>query len=205
MSHDTRKGTQGLRLVPSRLKRTFPRAVRESYFRELQQLCVDIGDWPRQSLSMLLGAYKNQIILGFNGLATALQLAGMAYCFAASGVPIALAIILGTVLVPLVLLGAFTHPFDINGKACRPLSRWQYAWDSMTDALVTMVTVLFCQSLTLMVSPELAAKPDRLFRSVALGMPVLAAIRMSIRPRAQWHTPFHPFRSRAADWISQNF
>src|ERR1051326_8802245 len=131
MSHDTRKGTQGLRFVPSRMKKAFPRAVRESYFLELQQLCVDIGDWPRQSLSMLLGAYKNQIILGFNGLATALQLAGMAYCFAAAGLPIALVLVLGAALVPLVLLAGFTHPFDINGKPCRPLSRWQYLWDSM--------------------------------------------------------------------------
>jgi hypothetical protein len=33
-------------------------------------------------------------------------------------------------------------------------------------------------------------KPDPLFRGIALGLPVLAAMRMAMRPRAQWHVPF---------------
>jgi hypothetical protein len=151
---------------------------------------MDGGDWPRHSIDMVLGAYKNQILLAFDGLTTALLLAGMAYCFSAAALPITLAILLGTALVPLILRGGFTHPFDINGKTYPPSSRWQYAMDSMADSVVTMVMVLFCQSLTLMISPQLAMKPDPLFRGIALGMPVLAAMRMAMRPRAQRHAPF---------------
>src|SRR5262249_8104393 len=173
MSHDTRKNAQHVSLVLSALKPILPRAVRDEYIAQLERLCMDGGDWPRHSIDMVLGAYKNQILLAFDGLTTALLLAGMAYCFSAAALPITLAILLGTALVPLILRGGFTHPFDINGKTYRPSSRWQYAMDSMTDSVVTMVMVLFCQSVTLMISPQLAMKPDPLFRGIALGMPVL--------------------------------
>ena len=63
--------------------------------------------------------------------------------------------------------------------------------DSMLDALITMAAVLTCQTLTIMFQPDLASKPDALFRGITLGLPVLAAMRMAMRPRADWeHIPF---------------
>jgi hypothetical protein len=191
MPHDTRKRTQLPDFVAFLLKLILPRAVRDEYFASLQQFSAAGGHWPRQSIRTVWSAYKNQTLLAVDCLSIALQIAGMAYCFSAAGMPIALALVLGSVLVPLILRTAYAHLWDIHGNRSAPASPWQYSMDSMLDALITMSVVLMCQTLTIMFQPDLGTKPDALFRGIALGLPVLAAMRMAMRPRADWeHKPF---------------
>ena len=190
MPHDTRKKTQMPRFVESRVEPILPRAVRAEYLASLRHLCLEAGNWPRESIRTVWSAYKDQIRLACDSMAIVMQLAGMAYCFSATGMPIALAIVLLVMLAPLMLRSAYTYLWDINGKQWTPSSSWQYSMDSMGDAVITMVVVLLSQALMLAVAPQLAVKQDPLYRGIALGMPVLAAMRMAMRPRAQWQTPF---------------
>jgi hypothetical protein len=191
MPHDNRKRTQIQDFLLFLLRLILPRAVREEYLSTLSELAPAAGNLPRRSMNMVLGAYKNQILLAVDSVSIAAHIGGMAYCFSAAGMPGALAIVLGSVLVPLILRTAHAHLWDINGNRWTPTSPWQYSMDSMLDALITMAVVLMCQTLSIMFEPEVAMKTDPLFRGIALGLPLFASMRMAMRPRANWeHMPF---------------
>src|SRR5438105_7293783 len=98
MSQDTQNKTQLARIVLFTLIPMLPRAVREEYSAQLEKLCLDGGDWPRQSIATVWGAYRDQIVLAFDSLVISLQLAGMAYIFHAASMPFGLAVILGGTL-----------------------------------------------------------------------------------------------------------
>src|SRR5438093_12995695 len=103
MPSDAQKKTQLARFVLFMLVPLFPRAVRDEYSAQLEKLCLDGGDWPRQSIATVWGAYRDQIVLAFDSLVLSLQLAGMAYIFHAASMPLALALIFGGTLGTLIM------------------------------------------------------------------------------------------------------
>src|SRR5215471_1833336 len=109
------------------LKVVLPRGIREQYIEQLKEVCASEGDWIPQSIITAIGGYKNQAILAFDKVALALQLGGVAYCFSAAPLPVALGIILGATLGALVFRGAYTYAFDSQGKRRVASSPWQYS------------------------------------------------------------------------------
>ena len=116
MSHETRKMTQLQQFMLFIANPLLPRAIRQEYMAQLRQVCLAAGDWLRQSIAIVLGGYKDQIVLASDALASVLILAGMTYCFWAASVPIVLALVLGAILTVLTLRGAYTYLFNIKGK-----------------------------------------------------------------------------------------
>src|SRR5262249_3188155 len=61
---------------------------------------------------------------------------------------------------------------------------------SMGDSVTAMVVVLLSEAFAVLFSPGVAMPPGLLFRGIVLALPVLSAMRMILRPRAEWPTPF---------------
>jgi len=191
MSHEA--NTIGVRIRRFALRivqRILPVAVRDLCMTELSDLCRPVGDWFRQIPGTVMGAYRNQVVLAFDVVTWALQAAGTAYCFSASGLGAPVGVLLGSVMGTLVLRSAYTYPFDRYGKAYRPANPWQNALDSGTDSVMSVVAVLFCQSVMVETS-SLALPESRMWHGIILFTPLMFVLRVVFRPRPD---PTMPFR-----------
>jgi hypothetical protein len=109
------------------------------------------------------------------------------YCYGWVAGSKAQAILLVSGMLALTLRDAWTH-HDTNSHACV---------HSAKDALVVLLSVLASQALMLETSPEIALPEAALCRATAVFVPLIATVRMALRPKPDPKLPFQKMKLSA--------
>ena len=191
------------KILPRALQRDYPGALNESY-----------RSWPQfvpESLAVIANGYRIQAIGAFNKTAFVAEIGALVFCFAAASLALPLWIVVGTVLAALTLRDAYTHsgqgsarvlPEDFTGAGDEGQKRGpaaQYYLDSAGDAATAAVFLLASQALMWTVSPSLALPGTPLFHGAFVCLPLLAALRMVLRPMSGGKAPFKGSNMSAAE------
>lgn len=166
------------------LGKLLPRAMRDDYAEDVKER-LQTPYFLRESAAGAFSAWRVQAIGAFNKVTFVAQIAAIVYCFAASSLPLPLLIVLGAILSALTLRDAYTHPFrgsvlDVPNETPRGESPLYV--DFAGDAATAAVFLLASHTLMLQVLPTLAMPSDFLFRGAVICLPLLATLRMILRP-----------------------
>jgi hypothetical protein len=150
----------------------------------------ELPPWKRYDplfmLRELWSVYRNQARAGFNRYAFIAEMVLTIFCFGASSLPMAQAILLGAVFCALAYRNAYTH-HDLKFK-CNPTAR--YYLDSAADAAVAGLFLLAAEGLMLYTAPELALPRPAFYRGALVCLPLIAIMRAALRPKPDPRLPF---------------
>ena len=188
---------QAPRLLRISVEKMLPRALRKDYMAYLDETYQSVWQFVPESVSAVVSSYRIQAVAAFNKRAHLAEIAAGGFCFAAAGVSLPLFIVLGAILSALTLRDAYTHRGQVSaidapaapGKK-RPSAAAQYYVDSSGDAATAALFLLTSQTLMLKISSSLAAQPTVLSRGAFIFFPLLATLRMVLRPRPDAPSPF---------------
>lgn len=167
------------------VEKILPRAIRHDTIGDLRETYRSLAQFMPHSAVMVAGGYRIQAISAFNGLAFVAEIAAIIYCFAAASLPLPLLIVLGAILSALTLRDAYTHPAcgSMADSSSEPIEEPPPLYlDTAGDAATAAVFLLASQTLMLQISPSLAMPRDFLVRGALVCLPLLATLRMILRP-----------------------
>jgi hypothetical protein len=129
----------------------------------------------------------------FNRYVFTASMALIVYCYGWVAGSKAQALFLVSGMLALTLRDAWTH----HDTRLHPRPAGQYGLDSAKDAAVVLLTVLASQALMLEPSRESALPQEALCRATAVLVPLIAAVRMALRPKPDPKLPFQKMKLSA--------
>jgi hypothetical protein len=181
------------------LKTILPRDTRNQRLNQLNRYRGDSVGLAKQSIYAVAAEYRHHTIQSFNKYLVAAELGVVIFCYAAFTGPTALFAIIASILIALAFRNAYTH-YDLGRLQKEPLPRAQYCVDSAGDSVTLMVVLLATQTLALKYSPSLALPWPELVRGTTICVPVIAFMRMVLRPMPE-PEPERKFSRRCAIYI----
>jgi hypothetical protein len=177
-------------LVLSLVEGLLPRAVPKSYLQRLREYRGPAWTFFAKVGRLLGCSYRAQVFKAFDKYVFTASMVLIVYCYGWVAGAKAQALFLVAGLLALTLREAWAHhdPKD----ALQALPERQYCIESAKDAAVVLISVLASQALMLETSPEIALPQAALCRATAVFVPLIAIVRMALRPKPD---PQFPFRA----------
>ena len=175
------KTTEAIRVVTQKLA---PRGNQKQVLKMLEETATTPLEAAKDAAGAIAWGYRRQLVRSFNQYASAAEAALIVVCLLAVPIKPGL-IVLGAVLIGLALRDAYTHK-DI----AEPATVTRYILDSAGDAAAAGVFFISSQALASLNSPGMALPQQVLYRSVLVCLPLLASLRMVLRPKPIQFEPF---------------
>jgi len=131
----------------------------------------------RHAADSLVWAYGEQLVASFNQYSALAQAVVVTVCFAFAPAQAGL-YALGAVLIALAFRDAFTHQKQLQPET-------KYYLDSAVDAAVAGVFMIAAQGLAVVALPKMALPSQVMYRGLLVAMPLLATLRLVLRPRPE--------------------
>jgi hypothetical protein len=165
-----------------------PRGVPANYLNRLRRYRGPSSQFALQAAQLLAGTYRAQVFDSFNRYAFTASMALIVYCYGWVAGSKAQALFLVSGMLALTLRDAWTHHDPTDPMQALPERR--YYIDSAKDAAVVLLSVLASQALMLETSHEIALPQAALCRATAIFLPLVAIVRMALRPKPDPQFPF---------------
>ena len=174
---------ESIRLV---VDKVYPRdpQLRAKALKALDQQKTPPMQFAGHAAGALTWGYIEQFAKSFNEYAALAQAVVVVVCFAFAP-PQAALYALGAVLIALSFRDAFTHQ---KGA----LSEAQYYLDSAGDAVAAGVFMIASQGLAVVALPSMALPAQMMYRGLLVSMPLIATLRLVLRPKPEGDGSAHP-------------
>lgn len=175
------QGVRPPRWLNQFVKALLPRAVREDFGPDFDRL------YP-------VNAYRNQTVASWHLSVRVAEAAAVVFCYSAAAAPGYVVAIAAITMTALTVRDAYLYHkvgfFD--EKSFLPsYSSSRFYLDSAMDAVLTAILLLGSQVFIMQTAPSMAVAPGFLFKAGFLCVPLLAALRMALRPNPAAKTPFN--------------
>jgi hypothetical protein len=163
-----------------------PVYIRKERVRAMKELPLRKRNDPWFMIREFWSVYRNQAKASFNRYAFIAEMALTIFCFGASSLPIAQAVLLAAMFCALAYRNAYTHhdlKFQCNSTA-------RYYLDSAEDAAVAGLFLLAAEWLMRYTAPEVALPRPAFYRGALVCLPLIAIMRAVLRPKPDPRLPF---------------
>jgi hypothetical protein len=182
-------------LVLSLVEGLLPRGIPKTYLQRLREYHGPSWRFLANAGSLLGRTYRAQVFDSFNKYLFTASMALIVYCYGwvAGSKAQALFLVAGMLALTVREAWAYHDPKD----ALQAPQEGGYFIDSAKDAAVVLISVLASQALMLETSPDVALPQAALCRATAVFVPLIAVVRMALRPKPDPKLPFQKMKLSA--------
>jgi hypothetical protein len=175
-------------LVLALVEGLLPRGIPKTYLQRLREYRGPMWRFLANAGSLLGCTYRAQVFDSFNKYVFTASMALIVYCYGWVAGSKAQALFVVAGMLALTLRDAWTYQDPTHPLQALPERR--YYIDSAKDAAVVLLSVLASQALMLETSREIALPQTALCRATAIFLPLVAIVRMALRPKPDPKLPF---------------